>query len=127
MPSLGTVCGKNSEPEVLSVRHVSLASMCKLLLENNAVENRSALIMCGRQPMAHCSQGPGDVRKAVGTTSDSYRLRSYINLEHPREFDCRAIEPCLFTDLTKSKGQKSPKKYVLGFYVIKESEYFVSL
>lgn len=66
-PSLGTVCGKNSEPEVLSVRHVSLASICKLLLENNAVGNRSALIMCGSQPVAHCSQGPGDIRKAVGT------------------------------------------------------------
>lgn len=104
MPSLGRVCVKNSEPEVLlSVLHVSLASMCKLVLESIAAEDRSALIWCD-------SLWLNEVKVRAIYDGGNPLQGGYVNLEHPREFDCRAVEPCLFTDLTKSKGQKRQKK-----------------
>jgi len=126
VPSLGSVCVKNSEREVLlSVLHVSLAPMCELVLEINVAEDRSALIWCDSLWLNAVKVRA--IHDGGNPLQGDYRVRCYVNLEHPREFDCRPVEPCLFTDLTKSKGQKRPKIYVLIFYVIKRSEYFVSL
>jgi hypothetical protein len=93
VPSLGTVCVKNSKPEfLLSVLHVSLASLFKLVMENNAVEDRLALKWCDSVWLnAVKVRATNDGGNPL---QEGYRVRCYINLEHPREFDCRAAELC---------------------------------
>jgi len=109
MPSLGTICVKNSKHEVLLyVLHVSLASMCKLVMENNAVEDRSALIWCDSLWLNAVKVRA--IYDGGNPLQGGYRVPCYINLEHSREFGCGTAETCLFTDLTKSKGRKRKKK-----------------
>jgi hypothetical protein len=59
--------------------------MCKLVMENNAVEDRSVLIWCDSLWLIAVKVRA--IHDGGDPLEGGYRVRSYINLEHPRELN----------------------------------------